>query len=125
MTIRITIRTGLASTALAAVCAVLGALPAHAADMHGRTRSEPQVRQQVRQQVPGAPQLDRHMATYTDTRMSGRHGDERMDGRHDLHARWGGRGHPTAVRPHHPHHPPRHVVVVPPCKRGGPGITPC
>lgn len=124
MTIRITIRTGLASTALAAVCAVLGALPAHAADMHGRTRSEPHL-QQVRQQVAGAPQQGRYMETYTDTRMSGRRDDDRMDGRHDADERWGGRGHPTSVRPQHPPHPPRHVVVVPPCKRGGPGITPC
>lgn len=41
----------------------------------------------------------------------------------DVHA--GGRGHPTSVRPHRPHHPPRPVIVVPPCKRGGRGITPC
>jgi hypothetical protein len=33
--------------------------------------------------------------------------------------------HPPAVRPQVNPHPPRPVVVVPPCKRGGPGITPC
>lgn len=37
----------------------------------------------------------------------------------------GGRGTPTVVRPARPMVPPRPVVVVPPCKRGGPGITPC
>lgn len=37
----------------------------------------------------------------------------------------GGRGTPTVVRPTRPVVPPRPVVVLPPCKRGGPGITPC
>ena len=37
----------------------------------------------------------------------------------------GGRGAPVAVRPDRPVVPPRPVIVVPPCKRGGPGITPC
>lgn len=38
----------------------------------------------------------------------------------------GGRGTPpTVMRPTRPMVPPRPVVVVPPCKRGGPGITPC
>lgn len=32
---------------------------------------------------------------------------------------------PVAVRPVRPVVPPRPVIVVPPCKRGGPGITPC
>lgn len=38
----------------------------------------------------------------------------------------GGRGTPpTAVRPTRPMVPPRPLIVVPACKRGGPGITPC
>jgi hypothetical protein len=37
----------------------------------------------------------------------------------------GGRGTPTVVRPTRPAVPPRPLVVLPPCKRGGPGITPC
>lgn len=39
----------------------------------------------------------------------------------------GGRGlpPPEVVRPDRPVVPPRDVVVVPACKRGGPGITPC
>lgn len=31
----------------------------------------------------------------------------------------------TPVRPPIKATPPKPVVVVPPCKRGGPGITPC
>lgn len=37
----------------------------------------------------------------------------------------GPRGTPPAVRPPIKVTPPTPVVVVPPCKRGGPGITPC
>lgn len=38
----------------------------------------------------------------------------------------GGRGTPPVVtRPTRPVVPPRPVVVVRPCNRGGPGITPC
>lgn len=37
----------------------------------------------------------------------------------------GPRGAPPAVRPPIRVTPPAPVVVVPPCKRGGPGITPC
>ena len=37
----------------------------------------------------------------------------------------GPRGTPPAVRPPIRVNPPAPVVVVPPCKRGGPGITPC
>ena len=37
----------------------------------------------------------------------------------------GGRGAPAVVRPARPVGPPRPVIVVAPCKRGGPGITPC
>ena len=48
----------------------------------------------------------------------GGHGDWHGDGR-------GPRGRPPVVRPPIHPHPPRPVIVVPPCKRGGPGITPC
>jgi hypothetical protein len=51
--------------------------------------------------------------------------DSRPTPHHDQDDRWGGRGRPNSVRPDHPHLPPRPVVVVPPCKRGGHGITPC
>jgi hypothetical protein len=37
----------------------------------------------------------------------------------------GGRGRPVVVRPTRPVVPPRPVVVVSPCYRGGPGITRC
>ena len=37
----------------------------------------------------------------------------------------GPRGTPSAVRPPIRTAPPEPVVVVEPCKRGGPGITPC
>lgn len=37
----------------------------------------------------------------------------------------GPRGTPAVVRPPIPVAPPEPTVVVPPCKRGGPGITPC
>lgn len=37
----------------------------------------------------------------------------------------GPRGRPPTIRPPIHPHPPHPVVVVPPCKRGGPGITPC
>lgn len=37
----------------------------------------------------------------------------------------GPRGRPPVVRPPIQPHPPHPVIVVPPCKRGGPGITPC
>jgi hypothetical protein len=57
-------------------------------------------------------------------RKSNRHDDEGRHGHHDKEDTWGGRGRPRSVRPDRPHYPPRPVVVVPPCKRGGPGITP-
>ena len=37
----------------------------------------------------------------------------------------GPRGTPPVVRPPIKVNPPAPVVVIPPCKRGGPGITPC
>lgn len=37
----------------------------------------------------------------------------------------GPRGRPPMIRPPIHPHPPPPVIVVPPCKRGGPGITPC
>lgn len=37
----------------------------------------------------------------------------------------GGRGTPVVVRPNRPVVPPRPVVVVVPCTRGGPSITRC
>lgn len=37
----------------------------------------------------------------------------------------GPRGRPPVTRPPIHPHPPHPVIVVPPCKRGGPGITPC
>lgn len=37
----------------------------------------------------------------------------------------GPRGMPPAVRAPIRTTPPRPTIVVPPCKRGGPGITPC
>jgi hypothetical protein len=37
----------------------------------------------------------------------------------------GPRGKPPVARPPIHPHPPPPVIVVPPCKRGGHGITPC
>ncbi|WP_338414256.1 hypothetical protein [uncultured Sphaerotilus sp.] len=52
------------------------------------------------------------------------HGDR--DHGHDMnHHNEGPRGRPPVVRPPIHPHPPHPVIVVPPCKRGGPGITPC
>jgi hypothetical protein len=79
---------------------LLGSLPAHATDTRGRGRMQPVVQT-----------------------MDGR--DKHHGGRDHHDHQWGGRGHAKAERPDRPHHPPRPVVVVPPCKRGGPGITPC
>lgn len=50
------------------------------------------------------------------------HGDEGHG--HDHGNVEGPRGRPPVVRPPI-HRPPHPVIVVPPCKRGGPGITPC
>lgn len=41
------------------------------------------------------------------------------------HDEYGPRGRPPVIRPPIHPHPPHPVIVVPPCKRGGPGITPC
>ena len=87
----------LGTLALAAL-ALLGSLPAHATDARGRPQ-------------PVAPRLDSR---------DQHHGDRDHHGK-----RWGVRGHPKIDRPGVPHHPPRPVVVVPPCKRGGHSITPC
>lgn len=84
---------------------LLSSLPAHATDARGRLQHTGKTLQHPAQTMQGR---DRHHSG------------------HDHHDdRWSGRGHPKAERPGRPPHPPRPVVVVPPCKRGGPGITPC
>lgn len=57
------------------------------------------------------------------------HGDRgrgERDHGHDMNDRnEGPRGRPPVVRPPIHPHPPHPIIVVPPCKRGGHGITPC
>jgi glucose dehydrogenase len=84
---------------------LLSSLPAHATDAQGRLQHTGQTPQHAAQTMQGR---DRHYG-----------------GRDHHDDRWKGRGQPKAERPGRPPYPPRPVVVVPPCKRGGPGITPC
>jgi len=107
-----------------AIGAVMLACQAQAA----APRSQPQAQapRQIAQvaQQQQQPLFDRNEHGGNDRDRSDSHGD-RDHGRDMNDHNEGPRGRPPIVRPPIHPHPPPPVIVVPPCKRGGPGITPC
>lgn len=79
-------------------------------------------------QAPIQPQANHDRDHDRDRQQPGHHEVESRGNDHGHpggHMDEGPRGRPPVVRPPIRPHPPGPIIVVPPCKRGGPGITPC